>query len=239
MRALIIDDEPMARREMRRLLEAHPQIQVVGEADCGETALELLPELKPELLFLDIQMPEMNGFELLHSIPAPLPRVIFCTAYDAHALRAFEVNALDYLLKPVAPARLAQALQRLDTELTDRSAESSEQSLRETDRVLLKGEERSWFIPVKSIYLIQSEGNYTRVYFTEGQVLMLRSLSALEQRLRLPCFFRANRAQMIHLDAIATVEEWFSGGLLITLDSGDKVEVSRRQTAQLRKLRQL
>lgn len=238
MKALLIDDERMARREMRRLLEAHPEIEIVGEADSGHAALSLLPALKPDVLFLDIQMPEMDGFEFVNAMSAGghSPQVVFCTAYDAHALRAFEVNAMGYLLKPVDPERLAAVLQKLhDPAPADAEAPQDEPPLRETDRVLLKGEQRTWFVPLRSIYLLQSEGNYTHVFFEGGKVLLPRSLGTLEQRLSLPIFFRANRAQLINTRAITDVTEWFSGGLLATLASGDKVEISRRQAALFRK----
>ncbi len=233
MKALLIDDERMARREMRHLLEAHPEIEIVGEADSGHAALSLLPSLKPEVLFLDVQMPEMDGFEFVHAMAEHSARIIFCTAYDAHALRAFEVNAVDYLLKPVDPARLASAIQRLSD--SSPIAIQEETPLRETDRVLLKGEHRTWFVPVRSIYLLQSEGNYTQVFFEGGKVLLPRSLGALEQRLNLPLFFRANRAQVINTRAITQVAEWFNGGLQVTLNSGDQVEISRRQAALFRR----
>lgn len=235
MKTLIIDDERMARREMRRLLEAHPEIEIVGEADSGHAALSLLPSLKPDVLFLDIQMPEMDGFEFVNDMGEHSPQIIFCTAYDAHALRAFEVNAVDYLLKPVDPERLAVAILRLHETPPSDTSPQDETPLRETDRVLLKGEQRTWFVPVRSIYLLQSEGNYTHVFFEDGKVLLPRSLAALEQRLSLPIFFRANRAQVINTRAITDVAEWFNGGLQITLASGDKVEVSRRQAALFRK----
>ena len=142
---------------------------------------------------------------------------------------------MDYLLKPVYPERLAAAVQRLhDTPPSDTSPQD-ETPLRETDRVLLKGEQRTWFVPVRTIYMLQSEGNYTHVFFEGGKVLLPRSLAALEQRLNLPIFFRANRAQLINTRAITDVAEWFNGGLQVTLASGDKVEVSRRQAALFRK----
>lgn len=235
MKALLIDDERMARREMRRLLEAHPEIEVVGEADSGHAALSLLPTLKPDVLFLDIQMPEMDGFEFVNAMGENTAQVIFCTAYDAHALRAFEVNAVGYLLKPVDPARLAAVIQKLNDAASPDAEAQDETPLRETDRVLLKGEQRSWFVPVRSIYLLQSEGNYTNVFFEGGKVLLPRSLGTLEQRLNLPIFFRANRAQLINTRAITDVAEWFSGGLQATLASGDKVEISRRQAVLFRK----
>lgn len=235
---MIIDDERLARREMRRLLEAHPEIDIVGEADHGTTALALLPTLRPDLIFLDIQMPGLDGFELLAAIPPPHPRIIFCTAYDAHALRAFEVNAADYLLKPVDPVRLAAALARLTAApaaATEEAPESEGGALLETDRVLLKSGEKSWFVPVRHLQLLESEGNYTRVHFEGENVLVPRSLQTLERRLALSCFFRANRAQLINLRAVTSVAEWFSGGLKITLRNGVAVEISRRQAALFRR----
>lgn len=235
MRALIVDDEPMSRYEMRRLLEAHPEIDVIGEADCGHAALKLLPTLKPDVIFLDIQMPEMNGFEFFNAIGNSPPRIIFSTAYDSHALRAFEVNAVDYLLKPIEPLRLAMAVQRLlETGVTDVETQG-EAPLCETDHVLLKGEQRTWFVPVRSIYLLQSEGNYTQVFFKGGKALLPRTLASLELRLKLPIFFRANRAQLINTLFISEATDWFSGCIRVTLTSGDIIDMSRRQSLVFRK----
>ena len=239
MKALIIDDEPVARREMRRLLKQHPEIEVIGEAGDAVTALDLVARLKPELLFLDIQMPETNGFELLDSIPDPVPRVIFCTAYDVHALRAFEVNAIDYLLKPVEPARLAQSLHRLDAK-SDRPIEMpSEGPLLESDRVLLRSESRSWLAPVQSILLLTADGNYTHVHFNNNKVLLSRSLQSLERRLPKALFFRVSRSQIVNLKAVVEVSESSNGGMQLTLAGGLKVGVSRRQGIVFRRQKEL
>ncbi len=242
MRALIIDDERIARREMRRLLETHPEVDIVGEADQGATALALVSTLRPELIFLDIQMPGMDGFQFLAALPAPHPHIIFCTAYDAHALRAFEVNALDYLLKPVDKTRLASAISRLRTPqpaATNESEIEATNTLEESDRVLLKGDDKSWFLPVRQLILLESEGNYTRVHFDEGHVLLARSLQSLERRLPIKTFFRANRAQLINLRHVTTVADWFSGGLKVALKNGTSVEISRRQAVLFRQANSL
>lgn len=241
MKALIIDDERIARREMRRLLQEHPEIEIVGEADQAATALALLPVLRPDLLFLDIQMPGMDGFDLLAAMPPPQPQVIFCTAYDDYALRAFAVNALDYLLKPVDPLRLTQALNRLQPpgEEQEIRPQAETMMLQESDRVLLKGAGKSWFVPVRQIQLLESEGNYTTVHFDEGKVLLPRSLQSLQNRLALPCFFRANRAQLVNLRAVTQVADWFSGGLKVTLRNGAEVEISRRQASLFRQQKSL
>ncbi|GAA5121015.1 response regulator transcription factor [Luteolibacter yonseiensis] len=241
MRALVIDDEPVARLEMRRLLKSHPQIEVVGEAENAGTALDLIAELGPDLLFLDIQMPGTNGFELLDSIPLPVPRIIFCTAYDAHALRAFEVNAIDYLLKPVDPARLSQALLRLAPKAgTALPAEAPpEEPLLESDRVLLKNESRSWLAPVRSIWLLTADGNYTHVHFDGHKVLLNRSLQSLERRLPKSLFFRVSRSQIVNLKSVVEVGESYSGGMRLILAGGTEISISRRQATVFRKQKEL
>jgi two-component system, LytTR family, response regulator len=239
MRALVIDDEPVARREMRRLLKDHPEIEVVGEAENATTALDLIANLKPDLLFLDIQMPGASGFDVLAAIPPPVPHIIFCTAYDAHALRAFEVNATDYLLKPVDPARLSQALLRLGPKSDSPGATSSEEPLLESDRVLLKSESRSWFATVRSIWLLTAEGNYTHVHFDNHRVLLNRSLQSLERRLPKSLFFRVSRSQIVNLKAVAEVGESFNGGLRLILSGGIEISISRRQATVFRKQKEL
>lgn len=239
MRALVIDDEPVARREMRHLLKVHPEIEVVGEADNAVTALNLIAKLKPDLLFLDIQMPGASGFDLLAAIPAPVPHIIFCTAYDVHALRAFEVNATDYLLKPVNPARLSQALLRLGPKTDSPGAAGSEEPLLETDRVLLKNESRSWFAPVRSIWLLTADGNYTHVHFDDHKVLLNRSLQSLERRLPKSLFFRVSRSQIVNLKAVMEVSESYNGGIQLILTGGLGISISRRQAVVFRKQKEL
>lgn len=239
MRALVIDDEPVARLEMRRLLKAHPDIAVVGEAENATTALDLIANLKPDLLFLDIQMPGADGFDLLGAIPEPLPHIIFCTAYDEHALRAFEVNAIDYLLKPVDPARLSRALLRLGSRAGSPMGGASEEPLLESDRVLLKSESRSWFVPVRSIFLLTADGNYTHVHFDNHRVLLNRSLLSLERRLPKSLFFRISRSQIVNLKAVMEVRESSSGGMQLILVGGLEIKISRRQAIVFRKQREL
>ena len=229
MKALLIDDERLARRELRRLLAAHPEIEIAGEAENATAALPLIAAHRPDLIFLDIQMPGASGFELLAQIPPPVPRIIFTTAHDAHALRAFEVNALDYLLKPIAPERLATALARLNAE-----PDPPATPLRESDRVFLRSDGRSWFVTLSDVRLLESVGNYTRVCFSTERVLIHRTLAALEARLPAAIFFRANRSQIVNLRAVEQVEDWFSGGLRLRIAGGERVEISRRRAAQFR-----
>jgi two-component system LytT family response regulator len=240
MRVLIVDDERLARKELRRLLKAHPGAEVVGEAANADEARAFLAEHRPDIVFLDVQMPGENGFELLESLET-VPHVIFCTAYDEYALRAFDVNALDYLLKPVDPARLASAIQRAESQPSgaapgDESEEPAPRTgpLHPDERVFVREGDRCWFVPVRSVRLLESEGNYTRLHFDEHRPAVFRSLNAMEERLSPETFFRANRAQVINLDFIEKIEPWFSGSYVVTLRGGERIELSRRQSQTFR-----
>ncbi|HEV8073403.1 MAG TPA: LytTR family transcriptional regulator DNA-binding domain-containing protein [Opitutaceae bacterium] len=235
MKALLIDDERLARTELRRLLAAFPDIDVVGEAADAAQARNQLVTLKPDLLFLDVQMPEETGLELLESLEPPVPMVIFTTAFDEFAVKAFELNALDYLLKPVDPARLAVAVERLRVKASGAATQSAAPGrLASEDKVFVREGERCWFVQVKQIRLLESEGSYTRVHFEDAQPQLFRSLNAMEDRLDPKYFFRANRSQIINLDWIDKIEPWFGGGLAVHLKGGAKVELSRRQAQEFR-----
>jgi len=238
MKALLIDDERLARSELRRLLAAHPQIEIAGEAADADAARERIAQLKPDLLFLDVQMPGEDGFALLESLEAPLPQVIFATAFDEFAVKAFEFNALDYLLKPVDPARLAAALAKLESvsapDAPAGDAAAHTERLQAQDKVFVRQGERCWFVEVRTIRLLESEGNYTRVHFDGAQPLLFRSLNAMEARLDGRMFFRANRRQVVNLEWVETIEPWFSGGLLVHIKGGPRVELSRRQAQAFR-----
>ena len=202
MKALLIDDERLARNELRRLLAAHTDITIAGEAVDVEDALAKIAALQPDLLFLDVQMPGADGFSLLEQLEPPLPAVIFTTAYDEFAVRAFEFNALDYLLKPVDPNRLVAALEKLRARPAA-GAEPGEavpqHRLAPEDKVFVREGDRCWFVPVRNIRLLESEGNYTRVHFDDSKPQLFRSLTAMEERLAAKHFFRANRKQVINL----------------------------------------
>lgn len=240
MKALLVDDERLARNELRRLLAAFPEIELAGEAANATQAREQLVALKPDLLFLDVQMPGETGMELLESLEPPLPHVIFTTAYDEFAVKAFELNALDYLLKPVDPARLGSAVEKLrgkagaPAEEASRARALARERLAPEDKVFVREGDRCWFVEVKAIRLLESEGNYTRVHFDDAHPQLFRSLNAMEERLDPRTFFRANRRQMINLAWIDRIEPWFSGGLLVHLKGGAKVELSRRQAQEFR-----
>ena len=235
MKALIIDDERLARNELRRLLAAHADIEIVGEAVDVEDARAKVGGLKPDLLFLDVQMPGADGFSLLEQLEPPLPLVIFTTAYDEFAVKAFEFSAIDYLLKPVDPNRLVAALEKVrprgDAPMT---AGGATHRLTPEDKVFVREGDRCWFVPVKNLRLLESEGNYTRLHFDDQHPQLFRSLTAMEERLDSRNFFRANRKQLINLAWVEGIEPWFSGGLLVKLKGGMKVELSRRQAQDFR-----
>jgi two-component system LytT family response regulator len=240
MKALLIDDERLARQELKSLLAPYPEIQIVGEANNAETAIESIKLLKPDVIFLDIQMPGKNGFELLEEISG-LPEVVFVTAYDEYAIRAFEVNALDYLLKPVQPNRLAETVKKILNKDATSSSEVKEQTqpLNDNDQVFVKDGEKCWFVKLSDIRLFESEGNYVRVHFEKNRPLILRSLNNLDERLNNRTFFRASRKHIINLKWVESIENWFNGGLMVKLRGGEQVEISRRQAAKLKDMMSL
>lgn len=242
MKALIIDDERLARKEILRLLENHPDVEIVGEAANSEEALLLIDEKEPELLFLDIQMPGKSGLDLLSDLDHA-PEVIFVTAYDEYAIKAFDVNALDYLLKPVEEERLAEAIQKVKDKISLRDAQQTEniskEALSSSDQIFIKDGEKCWFVQLTDVRLFESEGNYVRVYFNNYKPLILRSLNQLEERLNERQFFRTSRKHIVNLSWIEGIEPWFNGGLRCTLKDGKEIEVSRRQAARFKELKSL
>ncbi len=238
--AIIIDDERLARVELKKLLHDHPEISVIAEAADAGDGREKIERLRPDLLFLDVQMPGKSGFDMLAETEW-VPAVIFTTAYDEYALKAFEVNALDYLLKPIEPKRLADALQKLNTRLADNRqrnplAGGGRPLLRESDQVFVKDGEHCWFVRLSDIRLFESVGNYAKVYFGSHKPLILKSLNALEERLDERIFFRANRRHIVNLRMIEKIESYHNGGLLLDLKEGEQIEVSRRQTIKFREM---
>lgn len=231
MKTLIIDDEEIARRELRHLLAAHPHIDVCGEAANATEALALTAKLRPDLLLLDIHLPGRTGFDFLEALPPPHPRVIFTTAHDAFALRAFAVNALDYLLKPIEPDRLAQALAKVAPLAADPEPppHPPDAPLGPLDHVFVRDGERCWFVPLATLRLLETEDNHTRLHFGTQTALLCRPLAAMEARLPASLFLRANRSQLVNITLIEKVEPWFSGSLKVRVRGGPEVEFSRRQ----------
>jgi len=239
-RAIIIDDERLARNELKKLLQDFPQIEVVDEAANATEGIEKIDLLNPDLIFLDIQMPGKTGFDMLQDLDKA-PHVIFTTAYDEYALKAFEVNALDYLMKPIEPGRLADALHKLQQAEEKEAAQQngSRGLLTEADQVFVKDGERCWFVKLSEVRLFESVGNYAKVFFGTNKPLILKSLNALEERLDEKTFFRANRKHIVNMRMIDKIEPYFNGGLLLELQGGEKIEVSRRQAVKFKEMMSL
>lgn len=264
MNILIVDDSRLARKELIGLLQQHPGHRVLGEAANVKEAVILVDALRPDLLLLDIHLPDGSGFDLLEQAGFT-PRVIFTTAYEQHALRAFEVNALDYLLKPVTAERLARALDKHghSTEVSGnvqdgspghknaRSGISQGTIAQVTDthgaganglsgmpaggeHLFIRDGERCHFVRFDEIRLLEVDGNYVRLFFRDTCAMLARSLHYVEARLAPQRFFRANRQQIVNLDYIAHIEPWIGDGLMIWMQDGRQVEVSRRQTRELK-----
>ncbi|MBA2612243.1 MAG: response regulator [Bacteroidetes bacterium] len=237
MKAIIIDDERLARQELKNLLAAHKEIEVIAECSDAAQAKEKINELKPDVIFCDIQMPGKTGLELVEEISGAVD-VVFITAHDEHAIKAFELNAFDYLLKPIQPQRLSETIKKLS--IKDTSAKTDNNTpLTKNDMVFIKDGEKCWFVKLSEIRLFESEGNYVRVYFETFRPLILRSLNSLESRLNEKEFFRASRKHIINLNYIASVESWFNGGLNVKLKDGKEVEISRRQAVKLKDMMSL
>jgi two-component system LytT family response regulator len=234
MNVMIVEDSRLARRELFTLLQQHPSLHVVAEAENVQSALPLLGQLRPDLLLLDIHLPDGSGFDLLDQAEF-LPRVIFTTAYERHALQAFEVNALDYLLKPITAERLAQALQKVSASQNPGSMPAAHPASRTADEHLfIRDGERCHFVKYREISLLEVDGNYVKLYFRNTRAMLGKSLNYVEERLDPQLFLRANRQQIINVNFIAHIEPWLGEGLLIKLQDGKEVEVSRRQARELK-----
>lgn len=244
MRALVIDDERLARKELINLLNQLETVEVVGEAVNVDDAKEKIDQLQPDVIFLDIQMPEKTGFDLLEELDS-LPHVIFTTAYDEYALKAFQVNALDYLLKPIEPKRLEDAVLKLQgkmegiTKREEQEGLGNQKKLTLEDQVFVKDGDRCWFVRLSNVRLFESDGNYIKVYFDNFKPMIHKSLNALDERLDEKSFFRASRKHIINLGWVEAIEPWFNGGLVVTLKGGDRIEVSRRQAARFKEMMSL
>lgn len=242
MRALIIDDERLARKELTTLLNVHKDIELIGEAVNADDAFEKINTLQPDLIFLDIQMPGKTGFELLESLDRA-PKVIFTTAYDEFAIKAFQYNALDYLLKPIQPERLNETVKKLFNENVPAgdapASDQPQKKLGAEDQVFVKDGDKCWFVRLSNIRLFESDGNYIKVYFDNFKPMIHKSLNALDERLDDRTFFRASRKHIVNLDWVESIEPWFNGGLMVQLKGGEKVEVSRRQAAKFKDMMSL
>ncbi len=239
MKALIVDDERLARIELKKLLQEQDIELTILEASTFDEALQSLEEERPDIAFLDIQLGGKNtGFDILEHTTYT-PHVIFCTAFDEYAVKGFEYNALDYLLKPISPKRLTEALQKFKLKNKEVNSLSKRNLLTEDDQVFVKDGERCWFVNLGEVRLIESAGNYAKVFFGDNKPLILKSLNALEERLDEKVFFRANRKHIINLRWVQKIEPYLNGGLIAYLKGGEEVEVSRRQAVKFKDMMSL
>lgn len=238
IKVLIIEDSRLARLELTSLLQLWPQLQLVGEAADVPTALSMIASTKPDLLLLDIDLAGATAFDLLAELVF-IPKIIFTTAYAEHALQAFNYPTVDYLLKPITAERLAQALAKLPLPATsDRQTPElpavAERLLQADSNFFVKDGERCYFLKISDVRWFEAVGNYSKVHLATAVPLVYRTLASIEQRLAPGLFFRANRQQLVNLTAVVAVEPAISGGLLLRLQDGTEVEVSRRQSTELR-----
>ncbi len=231
-KTIIIDDERLAREEVKRALKSYPEFEIVGEANNVDAALSLIDELNPDILFLDIHMPEKSGFDLLEELTT-VPEVVFTTAYDQYAVKAFELNALDYLVKPLRDERFSKTIEKVKVELAKKE-EIKVDVLPMHRKIFIKDGEKCFFIPLSEIYFIESIGNYVRLYFGSEKAMIKRSLKLLEEKLDATVFFRINRSQIINTHFIKEIHPYFNNKLQIKLITGEKLEASSRQSIKFK-----
>ena len=230
-KTIIIDDERLAREEVKRALANYPEFVVLGEAANVDEAIVLIEKEGPDLIFLDIHMPEKSGFDLLEELTI-VPEVVFTTAYDQYAVKAFEVNAIDYLVKPLRDERFGVSIEKVKATFAKREAKRD--ALPMHHKIFIKDGEKCFFIPLTDIRLIQSMDNYARLFFGDEKAMIKRSLNLLAEKLDPTVFFRINRSQIINTQYIKEIHPHFNGKLQITLTSGESLEVSSRQSAKFK-----
>ncbi len=256
IRTLIVDDEALARRRLRRLLETERDVEIVGEAASGGDAVEAIRELHPDLLFLDVQMPEMDGFGVIEAVGIDqLPAVIFVTAFDQYAVRAFEVQALDYLLKPFDADRLHGAFARARQHLSGNGGQQQQQQQQQqqimalletiaaerrdlgqmggrppergTDRLMIKSSGRVYFVKVSDIDYVEAAGNYVRLHIGKDAHLLRETMNGVETRLDSGQFLRIHRSTIVNLDRVREMQPWFSGEYVVIMKDGTQLKLSR------------
>src|SRR6266850_52167 len=245
IRVLLVDDEPLARSMLREMLQGDPQVDIVGESCNGREALEAIDLHSPDLLFLDVQMPEVGGFQLLSSLgKRPLPHVIFVTAYDQYAVRAFEVHALDYLLKPYDQERFTTAWQLAKSRILEKLTSQRDQHIlalleelkagpRYLERLVVKTEGRVFFVDIDDLNYIEAEGNYVRVHSGKKSHLLRETISGLESQLDPKKFLRIHRSAIVKIDRIKELQPWFHGEYHVILENGKQLTLSRNYRANL------
>lgn len=233
--AIIVEDSRLARLELKELLKAHPQIQVIAEAGSAAQASELIKTMQPELLFLDIHLPGKSGFDLLQELEN-VPLVIFTTAFDQYALQAFDYPTIDYLLKPIVPEHLTRAISKAEAQISKVLSDKPTDKIIATERIFVKDGNKCWFVNLAEIRLFESKGNYTQIHFAEHAPLMLKSLQQIDAMLDQQKYVRINRQQIVNTIFIKAVSASFTGILQLQLSTGETLKVSRRQASRIKSL---
>ena len=234
--AVIVEDSRLARNELKELIKEYPNINLVGEAENVDDGVILIEKIKPDLLFLDINIPEKDGFQLLEELDE-VPIVIFTTAFDEYAIKSFEYNALDYLMKPINSSRFDIAIEKIKRRIDfNINNQKCDKKLNSNSQIFIKDGEQCWLVKIADIYLFEIVGNYTRVYFNHNKPLLYKSLNQIEEKLPSTSFFRVNRQQIINTSHIENVTPWFSGKLKLKLTNNKTVEISRRQSQSFKEL---
>lgn len=231
IKVIIVDDERLSREELKQVLKSYEDFVLIGEAENADEAKDLIETKMPDLIFLDIQMPEKSGFDLLESLDH-VPSVLFITAYDQYAVQAFEVNALDYLMKPIREERFSKAIEKIRNTLGSKSPVND--STKQDQRIFIKDGEKRFFILLDEIYLIESLENYTRLFFQDKKALQRRSLRQWEEILDENIFFRINRTEIVNIKYIQDLHKTIDGGLEIKLKTGELLKVSKRQSVKFK-----
>jgi two-component system LytT family response regulator len=237
IKTILVDDERLSRQELRYLLQDYPDIQIIDEAENVDEAIEKIHRLQPDLIFLDIEMPEKNGFDLLDELEF-IPKIVFVTAYNQYAIQAFESEAMDYLLKPMKAERLSKTIEKLRAEIqqTRVSEAVSEGRLPPDKRIFLKDGDKCYFVRLTEIYMIESVGNYCRFHFGNNRPMIHRSLNKIQERLDPNIFFRANRQQIINTEYIADIDSYYKGGMKVVLNNGIELEISTRNSVAFKEM---
>ncbi len=231
LKAVIVEDSRLARNELKELIKNYKVMELIGEAENVDEAFDLIRNTCPDIVFLDIHMPEKDGFELLEMLDE-VPIIVFTTAYDEYAIKSFEYNAFDYLLKPINSTRFSKTMERIIENFSqlENTTEKKEDEFDIEKQIFIKDGERCWLVKIKDIAVFEIVGNYTRIFFDNNKPLMYKSLAQIEKKLPATHFFRANRQQIINIHQVKNVVTWFNGKLKIEMKSGKEIEISRRQS---------
>jgi len=246
-RAVVVDDEALARERLRTLLAAWPAVALVAECGDGVEAVDAVTGLSPDLLFLDVQMPELDGFGVVRALDGhePLPEIVFVTAYDRYALQAFEVHALDYLLKPFTRRRFGEAMEHVLARLAQRGTDAAAPGVaglmrslerERPDRVAVRTARGVEFVKIAEVAWVEAEGNYVKLHTHAGAYLLRRTLKAFAGQLDPRRFVQVHRSALVNVDRIARLEPWFHGEFVVIMDDGTRLMSSRTYSATLRRL---